>query len=284
MLIKCWGSRGSISVSGQEFTEFGGDTTCFEVTAKTGEIIIIDAGTGIRRLGKSLIQRNASEYTLLMTHTHWDHILGFPFFSPLFYKKNRLRVQDRTFDGLTTRQVFEQVMKPPFFPVELASFQAELCFDSSLNGRFSIGSVAVESIPTSHSEDSWGYKFTEDGKSFVFLTDNELGYDHPQSVGAEQYAGFARGADILFHDAEYTREEYKDKIGWGHSSVPDVLDLAVRAGVGQLGLIHLNQDRTDSQMRDLVRQSCTDLEKRVQKNGTSPIPCFGVGMDLEISL
>ncbi|WP_022668042.1 MBL fold metallo-hydrolase [Desulfospira joergensenii] len=284
MYIKCWGSRGSISVSGREYAEFGGDTTCLEVIAKTGEVIIIDAGTGIRRLGKSLVRRKASEYFMLLTHTHWDHILGISFFAPLLYKENRLVIQDRKFDGLSTRQVFENVMRPPFFPIKLTDFDADLYFDPSLNQKFTIGSIEVEAIPTSHSEDSMGYKFTEEGKSFVFLTDNELGYDHPQSQGAEAYVNFARGADILFHDAEYTQEEYKDKIGWGHSSVSDVLDLAVKAGVGQLGLIHLNQDRTDAQMKEMVRQSCRILENRARKTGAPPISCFGVPSDLELSL
>lgn len=284
MFIKCWGSRGSIGVSGKEYIKYGGDTTCIEVIAKTGEIVIIDAGTGIRRLGKSLMKRKKFLYYLLLTHTHWDHIQGIPFFRPLLYTQTRVIIQDRKFAGcnfsdIDTKGVFQEVMKPPFFPVQLVDLQADLRFDPSLNNRFTIGSLTIESIPTSHSQGSLGYKFMEEGKTFVFLTDNELGFAHPQSRPVEEYIKFAENADLLFHDAEYTREEYGRRTGWGHSSIPDVLDFASKANVRHLGLIHLNQDRTDDQMDSLVGE-CTQFFKA--KNLSTH--CFAVPFDFEITL
>ena len=279
MRIKCWGSRGSISVSGKDFVEYGGDTTCIEIQADSGEVIIIDAGTGIRRLGISLMQRQVKAFHLLLTHCHWDHILGIAFFRPLLKKGNRLICQDRDFAGLSTQKVFYEVMKDPFFPVRMEDFQADIVYDNSLKGSFSIGDVAVETIPTSHSEGSVGYKFTENGKTFVFLTDNELGFAHAQSRTRDEYIDFCRGADILFHDAEYTADEYPHKTGWGHSSVPDVLDLAMKAGVGELGLIHINQDRTDAQMDDIVADCCKFL-----KNKQSAIKCYAVPFNFDTSL
>lgn len=279
MRIKCWGSRGSISVSGKDFVKYGGDTTCIEVQADSGEIVIIDAGTGIRRLGNDLLQRNKKEFHLLLTHTHWDHILGIAFFHPLLRKDTTLKVQDRTFAGITTRDVLDEVMKDPFFPVGMDDFRADIRFDKSLNGKFSIGSLDIESIPTSHSEGSLGYKFTENGNTFVFLTDNELGYAHAQGRPIGEYIDFCKGADLLFHDAEYTADEYTRKTGWGHSSVPDVLDLALKAGVAQLGLIHINQDRTDAQMDDIV-----DGCNRFFRDNNSPILCFGVSSNFETTL
>ena len=207
MYIKCWGSRGSISVSGQQYVRYGGDTTCIEIQAKTGEIVIIDAGTGIRRLGKSLLARKESDYTLLLTHTHWDHILGIAFFKPLLYSKTRVVIQDRQFACVDTKGVLNQVLKPPFFPVQLTDLKADIKFDASLTGSFKIGSLEVDMIPTSHSDGSMGYRFTEEGKRFVFLTDNELGFAHPQSRQTEDYIQFAKNADLLFHDAEYTKDE-----------------------------------------------------------------------------
>ncbi len=284
MFIKCWGSRGSISVSGKQYVKYGGDTTCIEIQAKTGEIVIIDAGTGIRRLGNSLLQRNESAYTLLLTHTHWDHILGIAFFKPLLHRKTRLTIQDRKFAGIDTRGVFNEVMKPPFFPIRLTDLKADIGFDPSLNGCFKIGSMTIDSIPTSHSEGSLGYRFTEEGKRFVFLTDNELGFAHPQSESVEAYVKFAADADLLFHDAEYTADEYVRKTGWGHSSIPDVLDLASRACVKRLGMIHLNQDRTDDEM-DAIEQDCRKvLGKKAQANNTQAIDCFGVPYNYEITL
>lgn len=284
MFIKCWGSRGSISVSGQEYVKYGGDTTCIEIQAKTGEIVIVDAGTGIRRLGKSLLRRNQFDYTLLLTHTHWDHILGIAFFKPLLYSKARVVFQNRQFAGIDTKAVLNQVLNPPFFPVRLKDLQADIQFDASLTGSFKIGSLTIDTIPTSHSEGSLGYRFTEEGKSFVFLTDNELGFSHPQSRKKEDYIKFSQNADLLFHDAEYTKDEYACKIGWGHSSIPDVLDLASKARVKKLGLIHLNQDRTDDEM-DAIVKGCTQiLKNRTLPANTLPIDCFAVPYNFEITL
>ncbi len=279
MQIKCWGSRGSISVSGKEYVEYGGDTTCIEIQAESGETIIIDAGTGIRRLGKSLMEQKKKEYYLLLTHTHWDHILGIAFFHPLLHSDTTLFVQDRLFAGINTKAVLSEVMKDPFFPVKIEDYKADIRFDASLNGKFSIGSIDIESIATSHSQGSLGYRFTEKGKTFVFLTDNELGYSHDQGRPVQEYIDFSANADLMLHDAEYTADEYASKKGWGHSSVPDVLDLALKAKVQRLGLIHINQDRTDAQMDAIVRE-CTQFFK--DKNKATQ--CFGASYNFEITL
>ncbi len=279
MIIKCWGSRGSIPVSGRQYVVYGGDTTCVEITAGSGETIIIDAGTGIRRLGNVLLEQQKTQYYMLLTHCHWDHIMGFPFFKPLLYTRNRLVIQDRKFAGFSTKDVLNRVLCPPFFPVRLKDLKADISFDAALNNHFNIGSVEIDAIPTSHSQGSLGYKFTEDGKTFVFLTDNELGFAHPQGQGFEGYKRFAGYADVLLHDAEYTQAEYLHRKGWGHSSVPHALDLAVEAGVGQLGLIHLNQDRGDHDM-DAIVQDCKDILTAKK----SKLLCYGVSCDFEITL
>lgn len=279
MDIKCWGSRGSISVSGKQYLRYGGDTTCIEIAAKTGEIIIIDAGTGIRNLGNSLIERNIIRYSLLFTHTHWDHILGIVFFKPLQFSKVKIIIQDRDFSGMNTRAVLNEVMKQPFFPIGLNDLKADIRFDKTLNKRFSIGSINVETIPISHPGGGLGYKFMEDGKSFVFLTDNELGFDHPGSMGYDAYLNFSRNADLLFHDGEYTKDEYKRKTSWGHSSIQDVIDLAEKANVKKLGVIHLNQDRTDDQIDKIMNDCRADLKK---KNSTTD--CFAVHSNMTIHL
>ncbi|MCG8567529.1 MAG: MBL fold metallo-hydrolase [Desulfobacterales bacterium] len=279
MFIKCWGSRGSISVSGKEYVSYGGDTTCIEVRAQSGDIVIVDAGTGIRRLGNSLLEQREKEYHLLFTHAHWDHIQGIAFFKPLFYSDVTIKIQDRMIGGLSTRDILDRVMKPPFFPIQLKDTKADIHFDKGLNQSFTIGSLSIETIPTSHSVDTLGYRFTENGKTFVFLTDNELGFDHPQSLGFDAYVDFARGADILFHDAEYTHREYEERTGWGHSSVADVMALARKADVGLLGLIHLNQDRRDDEMDQIVdqcNQQMATLGCRTQ--------CAGIPADFEINL
>jgi len=279
MDIKCWGSRGSVPVSGPAYLRYGGDTTCIEITAKTGETLIIDAGTGLRRLGNSLMDRDIHQYYLLLTHAHWDHIMGITFFRPLQFRKVRLIVQDRLFSGISTRDVLHEVMKSPFFPISLNDLKARLDFVKYPEPSFSIGSVKVETIPTSHNNGGMGYRFTEDGKTFVFLTDNELGFDHPESRGFDAYLDFSRNADLLFHDGEFTENEYSRKKGWGHSCIKDVLKLARRAGVKKLGLFHLNQDRTDDDMDGIVRACRADL------NSAQPsMDVFAVAADWAIHL
>lgn len=273
MDIKCWGSRGSVSVSGDQYSKYGGDTTCIEIKAKSGETIIIDTGTGIRRLGNSLIKRKITQYYLLFTHAHWDHIQGFAFFRPLLFNKVKITIQDRKFLNINTRELLNKVMEMPFFPIGLGDLIADIKFDTALNDKFNIGSVNIETIPTSHPGSGLGYKFIEDGKSFVFLTDNELGVDHPGGQGFDAYLNFSRNVDLLFHDAEYTRAEYKQKKNWGHSSIQDVLDLALKANVKKLGLFHLNQDRTDDQMDRIVSECQTDLKKKNLTLDSFAVPC-----------
>jgi len=279
MEIKCWGSRGSIPVSGDKYIKYGGDTTCVEITAKTGETIIVDAGTGLRCLGNNLIERNITRFYFLFTHAHWDHILGIAFFKPFLDKKNQAFIQDRDFSGIKTENVIKEVMKQPFFPIGLKDINADIKFDQSLNNKFTIGSINVETIFISHFGGCIGYKFIEDGKSFVFMTDNELGFNHPGSKGNNEFLKFVQNADILFHDGEYTKDEYKRKVTWGHSSVSEVLDFAQKAKVGQLGLFHLNQDRTDSQMDQIVNECKIELKKN-----HSNIDCFAVACNFQISL
>ncbi len=280
MEIKCWGSRGSISVSGKQFLKYGGDTTCIEITTKSKDSIIIDAGTGIRRLGHSLIDRNITKYHLLLTHAHWDHILGIAFFKPLLFSNAKIIIQDRLFSGIGTKEVLSEVMKKPFFPIGLSDLQADVTFDNTLNGSFSIGSVDIETIPTNHTGGGLGYKFTEDGKTFVFLTDNELGYPHHnQKTKIDDHLNFVRNADLLFHDAEYTQSEYKRKKGWGHSPIEMVLDLAQKAKVKKLGLFHLNQERADDEMASLEKH----YKKEVKKNSPD-MGCFAVAMDMQFKL
>ncbi len=279
MDIKCWGSRGSVPVSGIQYLKYGGDTTCIEITAKTGETIIVDAGTGIRSLGNSAIERDISKFHLLFTHAHWDHILGIAFFRPFLFRKTKILIQDRKFFGISTKDVLKEVMKNPFFPIGLKDLKADIQFDKKLNNKFDIGSITVESIPTSHTNGGFGYKFSEDGKAFVFITDNELGFDHPGGKGFDGYLDFSRNADLLFHDGEYTRDEYKRKTSWGHSSIQDVIDLAVNANVKKLGLFHINQDRTDEQMDKIVKECRANLKKK-----NASLDCFAVSCNMTVHL
>jgi phosphoribosyl 1,2-cyclic phosphodiesterase len=278
MLIRSWGSRGSIPVSGREYLKYGGDTTCVEIRSGDG-IVIVDAGTGIRRLGNELVREGVFSYDLIFTHAHWDHLMGFPFFKPLYRKGTKVRIHGCPFAAEFAEGMLSKIMSAPNFPVDYTDIRADLRYIRSCPGRFEIEGLAVEPIPISHPNQGSGFKFSEDGKSFVFLTDNELEYVHPGGLGFDDYVNFARGADLLIHDAEYTEEECASKRTWGHSSYRSALELAVRAGVGQLGLFHLNQDRGDEEM-DRIVEECRSRIKEAASN----LECFAIGYDTIIEI
>ena len=279
MNIKCWGSRGSIPVSGREFQKYGGDTTCIEIRTRSDDLIIVDAGTGIRRLGNQLIGENRDIYHFIFTHSHWDHLMGFPFFKPLYEKSSRIVMYRCPFPGKYVETIVTKLMRPPLFPVRYSDLTATVTYQKGCPDAFGIGSVTVTPIALSHPNGGCGYKFEEDGKTFVFLTDNELGFLHPGGCRPADYVRFCRGADLLIHDAEFTPEEYEKSIEWGHSSCMDTLQLAMDAGVRQLGLFHLNQDRTDGQMDDLVN----DCRKVLSEN-RADLQCVGVSRDMVFEL
>jgi phosphoribosyl 1,2-cyclic phosphodiesterase len=279
MHIKCWGSRGSIPVSGREYLKYGGDTTCLEIRNREGDVIILDAGTGIRRLGNRLVQERAYRYHLLFTHAHWDHLMGFPYFKPLFLKEAAFHIHRCPFHDDFVRSMLARMLEPPNFPVKYSELAATLFYEQSCPDPFSIGSVTITPLPISHPNGGSGYRFSESGKSFVFLTDNELDFRHPGGLEEADYIDFCSGADLLVHDAEYTPEEYREYREWGHSTYTSALRIALSAGAKRLGLFHLNQDRTDDQMDAIV----ADCRRRGDEAGGT-LECFAVaaGMTFEL--
>ena len=277
MLIRCWGARGSIPVSGQDYLYYGGDTPCIEVRTGDDDIVIVDAGSGIRRLGNRLIAEDRHAYTMIFTHAHWDHIMGFPFFKPIYSPETRIALFGCPFAQESMKAIISRIMTPPNFPVDFNEITADLRYQDACLDTFSIGSMTIIPIPISHPNQGMGYRFEEDGKSFVFLTDNELTYRHPGGLAYEEYRAFAQGADLLIHDAEYLPEEYRLTRSWGHSVYTDALRLALEAGVARLGLFHHNQDRTDREI-DAMADEC----RRVAAG--RPLSCFAMRQDMEIAL
>ena len=279
MEITCWGSRGSIPVSGKEYLKYGGETTCLEIRTKSGDIIVVDAGTGIRRLGNKLADEKCKDVHFIFTHAHWDHLMGFPFFKPLYFKRTQLHMHSCPFHNKFVENILSRVMAPPNFPVKYTDIKAQMHYEKECPATLNIGSVAIIPIPISHPNGGSGFRFSEDDKSFVFLTDNELGFVHPGGREYDDYVQFASQADLLIHDGEYTPAEYKIFKAWGHSVYTDVLDLAAEAGVKKLGLFHLNQERYDDDMDEIVSKCRAHLSAK----GLG-FECFAVSCDMTFSI
>jgi phosphoribosyl 1,2-cyclic phosphodiesterase len=277
MLIRCWGARGSIPVSGEEYLRYGGDTPCIEIRTKGDDIIIVDTGSGIRRLGNRLMAEGRLEYAMIFTHVHWDHIMGFPFFKPIYLPETRIDLLGCPFTESSVKTMISRIMTPPNFPVNFEDIRADIQYQETCRDSFAIGGLTITPIPLSHPNQGMGYRFEEDGKCFVYLTDNELTYRHPGGMVYEDYRDFAQGADLLIHDAEYCPEDYILTRTWGHSVYTDALNLALDAKVARLGLCHHNQERTDQAVEEIV-EDCRGLAA-----GRS-LECFALHQNYELLL
>jgi phosphoribosyl 1,2-cyclic phosphodiesterase len=279
MIVRFWGARGSIPVSGRDYLKYGGDTTCLEIRTKDDEIIVIDAGSGIRRLGNRLIAENRNHFALLFTHAHWDHLMGFPFFKPNYVAGTSIAVYGCPFVQTSIKQMIANIMLPPYFPVDFSDLKADINYHETCGTIFTHQAVQVTTISLSHPNQGIGYKFFENGKNFIFLTDNELGHRHPGGLAYEDYVDFSYQADVLVHDAEYREEDYRITRGWGHSVYKQALQLAIDAQVTKFGLFHHNQERSDAAVDEIVADC-----RRIVKEQRSSLECFAVHQDMEISI
>jgi phosphoribosyl 1,2-cyclic phosphodiesterase len=260
MKVKFWGTRGSIPVPGKDTIVYGGNTTCLEMTLDSGRKVIIDAGTGIRGLGEHLHATGEKvDVHLLITHIHWDHVMGFPFFSPIFEEENRILL-----DGFPTctkglRIPFDNKMGDGFFPIKFDDLKAEIRYLDKLNrGPLTVDGVVIESVPLQHPQGGFGFRFQEGEKTLVFITDNELTDEAWANRRPEDYVRFCEGADVLIHDAQYTPQEREERKGWGHSDYAAAVGLALNAGVRRLILFHHDPSRRDNQVSSL-QSHCRDL-------------------------
>jgi len=279
MYIRCWGSRGQLPSAGAGFEKYGGDTTCIELRSDSGELIIIDAGSGIRHLASQIKQPQQQKMHLIFTHLHLDHLIGLPFFTPIHQKGVSLTIHGQQPEKLTLKQALTNFMGAPYFPVEFTDLPCTIKFNRIGQKPFSIGTMHIRPIALSHPNGGLGFRFEQNGKRFVFLTDNELNYAHSGARSIEEYTAFCQDADLLIHDAEFSPAEYKKNVTWGHSSYKEVLDLAVNARVKRLGLFHLNQFRSDKKVDAMVEMCRLQL----QKNG-SKMYCCAVGNGFKLKL
>lgn len=255
MEIRFWGTRGSIPSPGPLTLEFGGNTTCLEVVLRSGRRVVIDGGTGIRLLGEHLKTTVATvRIHLLLTHNHWDHLIGLPFFLPLYREDSEIQIDGWPFAFQALKRVFDDHMGDGFFPVAFEQLKSHTSFLNKIaRSPLVLDDVHIEALPLNHPQGCLGFRFQEDGQTLVFITDNELGLDGGYRF--LDFVKFAKGADLLIHDAQYLPEEMPAHRGWGHSTYEEAVNLALEAGVKSLLLTHHDPGRTDEQVRKIISRA-----------------------------
>jgi phosphoribosyl 1,2-cyclic phosphodiesterase len=245
--LKFWGVRGSTPTPVVENLGYGGNTTCMEITGAHGERIIFDAGSGIRELGLQIsADKQLQELDIFLTHFHWDHIQGIPFFSPLMRPGNKIRFH--SFPPVEEIQArLERQMSNPYFTLEFSKVGAQREF-FTVENTFRKGSLSVTSFPLNHPQGAFGYRIESEGRAVVIATDFEHGNEKLDKTLRE----YAEGADVLVYDAQYTPLEYEARQGWGHSSYIEAASVARDAGVGQLILFHHDPAHSDRAINNIV--------------------------------
>ncbi len=244
--VRFWGVRGSIATPGPTTVRYGGNTPCVEVRAG-GRLIILDGGTGLRCLGQSLLRAGKKvDADVFFSHMHWDHIQGFPFFTPAFIPGNSFRVYGERKGNQSIREVLGGQMTDPNFPVPLSVMMSNLTFHEVAPGDvIELGDVRVRTAPMRHPGGCLGIRIEHRGRSFVYATDTE--HDPVAGTLDDNLVELSRGADVLCYDAMYTEDEYRaGKVGWGHSTYAEGVRVARAAGVRQLYFFHHEPNHTDA--------------------------------------
>jgi CheY-like chemotaxis protein/glyoxylase-like metal-dependent hydrolase (beta-lactamase superfamily II) len=291
MQVQFWGTRGSLAKPGPTSLRYGGNTACVEARAADGTLLILDCGTGAHGLGLALLATAPRPLRghILISHTHWDHIQGLPFFLPLFEKGNEWDIYAPKGLDQHLEQTLAGQMQYRYFPVGLEQLGATIRYHDLVEGSFEVGAVHITTQFLNHPALCLGYRLEADGVSLVYATDHEP--NAPLQADAEpgsplmhkedrRHAAFLKQADLLIHDAQYTATEYPQKVGWGHSTVEYVVDVALAAEVKHLALFHHDPLRDDAAVDGLV-QSCRERVAAV--NGKLEVFAASEGLMLNVA-
>ncbi len=270
MRIRFWGTRGSIAAPGASTARYGGNTSCVEVRASDGTVIVLDCGTGARELGLHLAQTMPQPIRLhlFIGHTHWDHIQGFPFFVPAFLPGSELNIYAPLGLQRGLEEAMAGQMEYSYFPVKMRDLRSRIHFTELDEGFFRVGGVLVETQFLNHTAPTIAYRMTSDGATIAYATDHEPFWNASgrvsQHPGDERHIAFLKGANLVIHDAQYTDAEYRDKVGWGHSSIEYAVDVALAAGVERLVLFHHDPAHDDATMERMEAMARDHVGRRGQ--------------------
>lgn len=271
MKIRFWGVRGSIAAPGKSTLRYGGNTTCIEVRGDDGTLVILDAGTGIFPLSQALLKQMPVQANIFITHTHWDHIQGLPFFTPLYIPGNSVRIYG-AHDIVTGRgieQVIDVQLQYSYFPIREAEMRANIDYQAlNVGVPVTRGTLTITPLVLNHPVINLGYRIDGDGKSMFFTGDHEpwlniyapedQGYTDFEAMVEVQHAQLdesLKNLDVLIADSAYTRAEYPSKIGWGHGTMEGNLDWAKRLDVRTLVCTHHEPTRTDDELEKIFAEA-----------------------------
>ena len=290
-LVRFWGTRGSIPTPGHTTKRYGGNTSCVEVRVD-GTLFICDGGTGLRELGMQLAQADNSpiEAHMLFSHMHWDHIQGFPFFVPAYSEKNQLNVYEVGDSQDRIKRLLHGQMQSDYFPVKFSELGARIRSRRLHPEGTDADGVEIGYFEQNHPGTSYAYSFSKGGQKLVYATDNEIDLtlaNREESLASpgltrripQAFVDFVRGADLLVADGQYTEDEYRQKVGWGHARANTVVDLAIQAGVGQCAIFHHDPMHSDA----VVDQLISEANQRVSDQGAGT-KIFGAREGLTIKL
>jgi len=264
--LKFWGTRGSIPSPSKNTIKYGGNTTCVELILNDNTMVIFDSGTGIKNLGQKIIKNGSpKEMHLFFTHSHWDHVQGFPLFLPAYSDDVTIHIHccELILDQLKNALTIQ--MDDRFFPVRFDQLDATIVFHKIVENDFMLNNATISYIKNNHPGTAFGFKVAEAEKKIVFITDNELFSNGKSVTPWKEFVEFSRDADILIHDAHYFSEEIIKTEGWGHSTYQQAFNLGVEANVKQLIFFHHEPDRTDNQIHTIVNQ----YNEKLRKNNLS---------------
>ncbi len=264
VLIRFWGTRGSIATPGPSTVRYGGNTSCVEVRSARGTCIVLDCGTGARPLGSHIVESAHGEPTtgaLLLGHTHWDHIQGLPFFAPL-YGPGQWDVYGPRGMNESLRQTLAAQMRYPYFPVTIDQLGGGISYHELVEGVFEIDDVVVRTQYLNHPALTLAYRLECDGSAVCYVADHEpfdpalgAGGDVRSNRDDDHHVAFLEGADVVIHDAQYTPEEYSGRVGWGHSTIEYAVDVCCAAGAAQTVLFHHDPSHDDDTVDRLLLEA-----------------------------